>query len=137
MNTPVNFELAKLLKEKGFNLKVNLKYAFCEGGDIDGFKTVYSNAYENFNLEYPERKKFINKNKVDELEEFSAPTIAEVVMWIYEKHGIWVSVNYGKGSQTWGYIICENENKENRHFGFDKLNQAYEAAIEYCLNKLI
>lgn len=110
MNTPVSFEIAKLLKEKGFPLK-NTGYAYNKNGElVDPCFSIW---------------------------ECEAPTIAEVVMWIYEKHGIWVSVNYGKGSQTWGYIICENENKENRHFGFDKLNQAYEAAIEYCLNKLI
>lgn len=106
MTYHISFEIAKLLKEKGFN-KRSEPYRY----NIIGELTL--------------------------LEGINAPTIAEVVMWIYKKHGIWVSVNYGKGSQTWGYIICENENKENRHFGFDKLNQAYEAAIEYCLTNLI
>ena len=123
MNTPVNFEIAKLLKEKEFN--------------IPTLKSFYKKTFEDVWLEnsQDEYNRLFNWNKNKDL--ISRPIISDVVMWLYEKHGIWASVNYGKGSQTWGYIICENENKENRHFGFDKLNQAYEAAIEYCLTNLI
>ena len=52
MNKEVNFEIAKLLKEKGFRL-------------LPDFKSSY-------------------------------PTIAEVVMWLYEKHGVWISVQKGE-----------------------------------------
>ncbi len=63
MNTPVSFELAKLLKEKGFDL--NHEYMVFTFSETE---------------KYPEGELFLK------------PTIAEVVMWLYEKHEIWIGV---------------------------------------------
>ncbi len=86
MNTPVSFELAKLLKEKeiyipAFHYYENevLKEPYLENG---------SSTDTEFRVELSDLKEYFNKWS----KKISAPTIAEVVMWLYEKHGIWIQV---------------------------------------------
>ena len=62
-----------------------------------------------------------------------APTIAEVVMWFYENHGIWIGVNlnfrYQIETKKHGVLHAKNE--------FNSPTDAYEAAITYALENLI
>ena len=84
----------------------------------------------------------------------SAPTIAEVVMWIYEKNRIWISVGgdcdykFRFEIHTWkwyeiektyrlGHTVLGESFWDTSSKAFDSPTEAYEAAIEYCLNKLI
>lgn len=127
MNTPVSFKIAKLLKEKGFD-----KYGYLQ--DV-----WLGNKYEW-------KGKGKNKKSV-EIPVFGLgsssvlPTIADVVMWLYEKHGIWISVDMIL-SDKWFYNI-----KKLEPLGFTNLHgshllgaqpksptEAYEAAIEHILN---
>ena len=103
MNTPGNFELAKLLKEKGFDNYTPLKYFSKKpsGYGITNWSEniAYSceDIYSQLRLGYNEQTYFI-----------WAPTIVEVVMWLYEKYGIWTEVKrIVLGSDEWGfeYII--------------------------------
>ena len=129
MNTPVSFELAKLLKEKGFIFRKN--------------ETYYNPV-----------------NGLTKYEEIT-PTIAEVVMWLYEKHGTWIAVNrvvIGSDEWDYGYIISylpkeyEFEKRRSKHLveiqsfkegvgsyhgAWYTPTEAYEAAIEYTLKNLI
>ena len=129
MNTPVSFELAKLLKEKGFIFRKN--------------ETYYNPV-----------------NGLTKYEEIT-PTIAEVVMWMYEKHSIWIAVNrvvIGSDEWDYGYIISylpkeyEFEKRRSKHLveiqsfkegvgsyhgAWYTPTEAYEAAIEYTLKNLI
>ena len=109
MNQQVKFEIAKLLKEKGFDFP----------------RKASQNDYQG---EYP--------------------TIAEVVMWLYEKHGIWIWIAC-REFEDGGIGFIPN----GRTIPFKKKNgvvvdiipymvktsptEAYEAAIEHILNKLI
>ena len=113
MNTPVKFELAKLLKEKGFTF----------------------------------RKREIHYNPVNGFTKYEdiAPTIAEVVMWLYEKHGIWIRVTpkpYSHFLTHWRWEHMSTD-YSTRNCGWKKVKdymtptEAYEAAIEYTLTKLI
>jgi hypothetical protein len=79
---------------------------------------------------------------VGELKEvpLNIPTIAEVVMWLYDKHQIWVRVS----ADEW-------DKDEDRNFdwwitsgkysqmdgGFSSPTEAYEHAIKYTLENLI
>ena len=80
--------------------------------------------------------------------------IMQVVMWLYEKHGIWVSVDWMKRIKPYNsgfYCHLRGTNKSLNRDNFivinDTLNpgyevfnsptEAYEAAIEYILNNLI
>ena len=108
MNTHVNFETAKLLKEKGFN-------------------------------ERSEPYRYSNTGELTLLEGLNAPTIAEVVMGLYEKYGIWISVSHQRHSEGkhWKYNIKQANGIETILWRHNSPTEAYEAAIEYTLNNLI
>lgn len=131
MNTPVSFKLAKLLKEERFNEPIKQRYFIAENIDSDRSPflqkecALYNwNNYDDFSTSY-----------------YSAPTIAEVIMWLYEKHGIWIEVrkvNYSRfdykiinGTESLMYV------KTHLYNSLLSPTEAYEAAIEYCLTKLI
>lgn len=130
MNTPVKFEIAKLLKEKGFD-------------------RVYSNS--NFYTEgYPDNyplNLFITKNDYTKEQykmHYVAPTIAEVVMWLYDKYGIWIGVQPTSIVEKFQFrTYWNNKGVMNQHWNnsmskeFNSPTEAYETAIEYTLNKLI
>lgn len=62
--------------------------------------------------------------------------IMQVVMWLYEKHEIWISVDrhFDKFiSKNNGVLITFYGNRKSY---FDTPTEAYEAAIEYCLTKI-
>jgi len=131
MNTPVNFEIAKLLKEKGFDIPAFYYYEneklvepYLENGsstDFD-FRVDLSDLQEHFN-KWSKR--------------ISAPTIAEVVMWLYEKHGIWIYIKQGY-KWEWYIETVANHPELKYYDGLeDSPTEAYEAAILYTLNNLI
>lgn len=127
MNTSVNFELAKLLKEKGFDNYCDKKY-------------IAQCLWQKPNSREKYKNSEIHKNSSD----VSAPTIAEVVMWLYEKHNVWISVvpyNDEELSQTlWEnktIDIADDYNDCSDYTFYHSPTEAYEAAIEYTLNNLI
>jgi len=126
MNKLVNFELAKMLKEKGFD-KICYK-AFL-------FKIYQpSNIYE----ENIEAIKNAENYSNSEYEKYYRPTIGEVVMWLYENRDIWIVVDYynNDDKDIWFYNY-KTKNKESMEEGFSSPTEAYEAAIEYCLTNLV
>lgn len=121
MNTLVSFELAKLLKEKKFdNIDCNGYYHVC-----DGYTKGYAFCYSNVN------------NQSDN--GILAPTIAEVVMWLYEKHGIWIGVQPNEPyiDDDWCFTIFKDLKNNNSREGYNSSTEAYEAAIEHTLKNLI
>ena len=121
MNTPVNFELAKLLKEKGYDipsLKCYLEDSSVQisSGDEGDFEEYNHNQWDNY----------------------SAPTISEVVMWLYEKHNIWIySFRHDFDKEFYWSIDTKNEDEFTSDDVFNSPTEAYEAAITYTLTKLI
>lgn len=115
MNTPVNFELAKLLKEKGFDEALTFYF------DLQD-----SNKLKPIPMSDEINKFHSNRNSLM----LSAPTIAEVVMWLYEKHGIWISLTHQHNQFFWSFGSYQTQD-------FNSPTEAYEAAIEYTLNNLI
>lgn len=68
--------------------------------------------------------------------ESSYPTIAEVVMWLYEKYMIWISVDPENDTNTWFHTISHG--KSTTVFGnYSSPTEAYEAGIEHILTDLI
>jgi hypothetical protein len=120
MNKPVNLEIAKLLKEKGFDEWTKL----CVADDDDrALPFDVGNS--------------LHKNSLHPY--YSAPTICEVLMWMYEKHGIWIEVTYNNvffKANIVNTLLQRNETyrKEN---AYKSPTEAYEAAIVYCLKNLI
>lgn len=120
MNGPVSFELAKLLKEKGFNEPCTQLYFDGELKDITIQKVSYDDTLSS--------------------RYYIVPTIAEVVMWLYEKHGIWISVlqmlNNGE-TVTWYASYYEQGVGEDIEVYYNSSIEAYEEAIKYSLENLI
>lgn len=126
MNTPVNFEIAKLLKEKGFSKSLP---SICFIKEESNYTSTM--VYEVLDMDF---------------EYILRPTIAEVVMWLYEKHGIWVYADSHEFNK-WCYYYRYNRPHElsskiteNGQFGLDDYNsptEAYSAAVEYTLKNLI
>ena len=146
MNTEVNYEISKLLKDKGF-----------KGSTHANWWILYKDHHENYKKRLPvdESKVFFAKNsydldlkiQIDEEREhnvfhvLSAPTIAEVVMWLYEEHEIWTVVNVNI-MESWYFEHFDLKEKRNAEFKptdthYDSPTEAYEAAIEYTLKNLL
>lgn len=134
MNTPVSYKLALLLREGKFDNFTCSGYYYLNEGYTNGYKYCYS--------------------EVDKQSEalLLAPTIAEVVMWLYDVHGLWVECLYCKnwrksfrfkihnvkwthkiGGRGVYYPVDENMNPNY----YDSPTKAYEAAIEYVLETLL
>ena len=131
MNTPVSFELSKELKEKGFDLPCRLLYK------------SEKELEEGIGVDY-------DWNKFDS---YSAPTIAEVVCWIYNKYDIWISLIPDSSS---GYRLLNRKfsvsifrfnmnlnvqveiirkNKDILYFNLPE--NAFDYAINYTIKNLI
>lgn len=133
MTAPVIFPLAKLLNSIGFD-------KYCSSGYTEtGDKYLHQGGQEPVRngQSYYEGRDYIGG-------EFycSAPTIAEVVMWLYEKHEIWITVwTAYNNSYKFSYGVVYRKNivvfHETNFDEKDSPREAYEAAIEYCLTKLI
>lgn len=131
----VTFEIAKLLKEKGFNERTQTSYIidntdrpFVKVGDF-----VYSANTESHRI--------------------AAPTHQMAMKWLREKHGLFIGIDYDYYedydyvSDIPYYASCVyfvNEREENgcaKREVIENLCKTYEeaveAALEYCLTKLI
>jgi hypothetical protein len=133
MNTSVSFNLAQLLKEKEVIIKplsLKNKTDYIEGYELDTEDAEDFLKIRDFQFE---------DNVCSHL--YLKPTIAEVVMWLYERHSIWVKVECPENSvnNDWvSYIhkIGKFECIFASHI-VSSPTEAYEAAIHYCLKNLI
>lgn len=71
--------------------------------------------------------------------------IMQVIMWLYEKHGVWIRVTpipYSENLTHWRWEHMST-NYTTRNVSWKKQKdylsptEAYEAAIKYCLEKII
>lgn len=138
MNTPVSFEIAKLLKEKGFDKQT---------------KKYYVQVFENtFKLTHHKMWEMDEESGFQNTPHYPAPTISEVVMWLYEKHEIWIEIDLIDNSRGYyfNYVIITSKDRDfndeecfdsaKRIYDEDKHNsptEAYKDAISHCLNELI
>lgn len=123
MDKEISFNLAKLLKEKGF---------------ID--KTFQAYVYRG--VEHQEHSyKGRLTDKIYHCD-IPAPTIAQVVMWLYEKYDTWIWVTpttneHGDLMFTF-HFTRTNLPKFKQHNGgkYSSPKEAYETSIENILNQL-
>lgn len=135
MNTIVDFEIGKLLKERGYNEPHN---------------KVYNTLGELWDSHYPT----MTNDDVDSGACCTAPIIAEVVMWLYEKYGVWVEVNLLPNIDKFSFIAKPINFKKPKEFDsyveyykavskfiskerFNLPTEAYFEAIKYTLNNLV
>ena len=117
----VDFNTAKLLKEKGFDLPVSVVYK-----NKDGWEEVIGVPY--------------NYNYFENIQ--SAPEQWQVVEWLRVNHSIWVQPSFSRRQDytiRWEYNIYDLKvkNKMWCDVGYDSPQKAYAAAFDYILTKLI
>ena len=126
----VSFEIAKLLKEKGFDVPCDSYYIYFESN-----VTLYKGHLPEFS------DSNINHNKYDD--RISRPSQSLALKWLREVHNIYIDIltyTTGKNIQfRWvgyekGRLFSQEEGKT---IYFDSYEQAVEAALLYVLKNLI
>jgi hypothetical protein len=131
MNTPVGIKIAKLLKEKKFDWLDEEDIEYANG------KHFYCKHYKtNEIVAIPELYGETNHNGVQQWIplHICAPRVSEIIMWLYEKHGIWIAVFTCKNFM---FDVINKDEIVYTELDFNSPTEAYEAAIEYCLTELI
>lgn len=124
-------QIALKLKDLGFDEPCNYQYE-----KIDNYYEMERTRDLNNNSDYLSRT-------FKSLYLTSAPTFAEVVDWLYEKHGIWVYVEFGENPNNFFPVIQDlkkrvtNSYKYEVNFWFDSPTEAYEAGIKYVIENLL
>ena len=126
----VSFELAKLLKEKGFDEKCRAIYE-------DGVLHIQDEFLYNSDSD----KKLIEGDEDDSWVFVTAPTLQMAMKWLREKHKIFIDIGYNNYYNEYKWVLFTmDRNKDiTPHFeyNYDSYESACEAAIEWCLTNLI
>lgn len=131
----VSFELAKKLKEKGFNRNE----PFAMYNELGVFHKLYSSA--DFTASYNARfRDYYDYDDFDE-HDFVAPTISQVLKWLREEKKIHISIITFMFKEGWCYEIIQiGENPKLITTQRNSSNTYEEAAllgIEYVIDNLI
>ena len=135
----VSFETAKLLKEKGFNEET--EYVYSNDGELLRLCHFGINDLTNTDCNDYHTWQFPIEGVVSII---SAPTLQMTMKWLRERE--WficvVPLAFYCGTKTWkfGYNIWAGDNLEVDELStpeFNTYEEACEAAIKYCLEKLI
>ena len=134
MNTPVNFEIAKLLRLKSF--KDPCFYYYMETGKLcEPYLENGSSTDVDFRVDLTDLLDDSNSKYTPTT--YSAPTIGDVVMWLYEKHGIWIEVSKYRDHAA----DCNDDYSFKHNYSgsttFKTPTEAYSSAILYILNNLV
>lgn len=157
MTTTINFDLSKLLKEKDWN-KPTLNFYFEDGEFKENvlkettgmdygstFIIEFSELIKNWNDNWLTKKNGdrcfgCNKSK-EYFETFSAPTIAEVIMWIYDKYKIWISIEMIFTGYETGFCYSIRQSKDDkvtiRSQVYSSIENASFAAIIKVLKEIV
>ncbi len=119
----VSFEIAKLLKEKGFDENCAVLYHL-RTGEISqqGVGYVFNNSqWENF---------------------ITAPTLQMAMKWLREVHKLYCDIKIGDGDFVIDIISLKDsefgcEVAEPESCVYPTYEEACESAIKYCLENLI
>lgn len=125
----VYFEIAKLLKEKGFEGNINAYYHIWDNGSRVCSVQEFSHS-EAPHLYIP------------------APTLQMAMKWLREVYHLHISIEMGLDADNCNYFyylptICKFSNRFGEYstpFGEEEFNtyeEATEAAIKYCLENLV
>lgn len=142
MKTKVTYKIAKLLKEKGFDLECYDYYTLRHDS-----KNPYRTKGEEYNSDrYIKFDWNCNSDSAKSIKapypntyhesQCSAPTVVEVLMWLYEKHGIWIVVYEYKDHAADindNFVFKSNYTNQKE---FTTPTEAYQEAIKYCLSNL-
>ena len=117
----VDFETAKLLKEKGFKEITQ--------GYINADQEVYMLPFEQGVYELTSKQ-------------YPYPTQQMAMRWLREEHNLFIKIRYfhSQQSKEWDAVIfstLDGNNMGQSPDGYYSYEQACEIAIKYCLENLI
>lgn len=121
----VSFEIAKLLKEKGFD--ANLLVCYTPDG-------LFARSYGI--------KTYTNESE-DSAVECICPTLQMVMKWLRKVHEIFIrpNISFLYSIRYYCEIFCYGDNLKTQQDitteNFESPEEACEAAIKYCLENLI
>ena len=125
----VSFEVAKLLKEKGFDENVNSSYS-------DNAQVFYHNGGNN--------SYFDSINSV--LYHYARPTSQMAMKWLKNKHNIFIEISVGyvgtDESIVYFWIPCVLKENHIEYPTMEEIiansyEEAVKAALKYCLKNLV
>ena len=120
----VSFEIAKLLKEKGFDTECDYLYVNGKLVRAQGFACNWNNGETLF---------------TDYKNECSAPTLQMAMKWLREVHKIYISISHRLSHNAdndicFSFWINEGETTDGEWLSYE---EACENAIRYVLENLI
>lgn len=120
----VSPEVAKLLREKGFNVPVWTRYE-----DEENKEVIFGDRYD------------WNNSPVGQI---SAPTQQMAMRWLRKVHGIFIAINNDDLDFNWQcYDLIHRDDAldprilSGSYAGYKTYEDAVEAALKYTLEKLI
>lgn len=123
----VSYEVAKLLKEKGFPMGEHLFMYVNKDGKL------MTDNHACLNMTNEEYRTFFDDY---------IPTVTQslAMKWLREIHDISIEL-LTMHRNCWGYYVCKildntNEGLHDKNY-FNTYEEAIEAALKYCLTKLI
>lgn len=132
----VSFEVAKLLKEKGFDGKCHSHYYPCHYPDGSIQYHKYESSVKGDKCWYD-----VYSLKTLPVDHYLAPTLQMAMKWLREVHNICISVDVKIGGRKYYVCISSTENGlsycvlENEVW--DTFEDACKESIKYCLENLI
>ena len=134
--TYVTFEQAKLLKEKGFDIKLKDWWISANPHVVK----AYYNKFDDIESKGHEEMILSKEHHSESYNVLHAPAYEQwqVVEWLRVNHGIWINVTIAQETK-WEYIIGDIETFDSLYYSpmFNSPQEAYSAAFDYVLNNLI
>lgn len=146
----VNFENAKLLKERGYSegSKHYYEESLTEQQDPeDGFSGPFGWERGEVNRQSGYHRNAINDGSNKSWYLCEAPEIFDVVMWFWEKHGLWITVTAQLselpviGAPELPFVACI-AGQDGSKWWFEKIEgtfkgpiDAYDAALNHILTQ--
>lgn len=131
----VSFEIAKLLKEKGFNELCDTRYY----GDDGSIPSYIRERWEDGGDICPMSNSDLDDGS--KYADISAPTLQMAMKWLREVHDCPIEIlwHWDANSQcSYWYFVHHMELKPRPRIEYyDTYEEAMEAAIKYCLENLI
>ena len=146
MNTPVSFKISRLLKEKAkFDMITSKYYEYALTSRKDSETNDYGGSFGWKEGETNLNSGYFSNYRADLSNEnwymCSAPTIADVIMWLYKRHKIWIVSSYKLNKENhkkeWFWFIIKDGEQIAYRKEFNSNIEAYSVAIEYALDNLI
>ena len=118
----VSFEIAKLLKEKGFN----------------GLCTAYYDCFTTDNFHCGNEPTDFNSIDTKIRDIVAAPTLQMAMKWLREVYGLFIRITEDVTGNVFEWSVYQkNYGCKASTYVEDSYEQACEAAIKYCLENLI